>query len=243
MSTPTFHTAAGAPVPAVTTEEMRAVDRVATDEVGLSLVRMMENAGRSLAWHAREPDPDRLVVLAGDGGNGGGGLVCARHLANHGVDVRVVLDRTAGELPGVTAEQYVILDEMGVRTTTGAADGQTIVAESDVVVDALVGYGITGGLREPARSLVAAANDADARLVSLDVPSGIDATTGEADGVAAEPDLTVTLALPKTGLADRDERLFLADISVPGTVYERVGIEYEQPFDGRPWVELDRGAL
>ena len=79
-------------VPTLTAAGMREVDRIMIDELGIELLQMMENAGRTLAELARSRfGPQSVVVLAGPGGNGGGGLVAARHLANHGVDVRVVL--------------------------------------------------------------------------------------------------------------------------------------------------------
>jgi NAD(P)H-hydrate epimerase len=89
-----FETGDGDAVTAVTAEEMRAVDRVAVEEFGVDLLQMMENAGRTLALAARERRASEPVaVVAGDGGNGGGGLACARHLANHSIPVAVALDR------------------------------------------------------------------------------------------------------------------------------------------------------
>ncbi|MCL7419056.1 MAG: NAD(P)H-hydrate epimerase, partial [Halalkalicoccus sp.] len=200
-----FETATGLTVPAVTTEEMRAVDRVSIEEVGIELLQMMENAGRTLAWHARDVAEGPVRVVAGNGGNGGGGLACARHLSNHGVPVEVVLDRPPEELTGVAATQHAILDGMGIATRVGAdavdADG------TSVLVDALIGYGLDGAARGPAREVIVAMNRRDAPVLSLDVPSGIDATSGETSGEAVVPDRTLTLALPKTGLAGRDETL------------------------------------
>lgn len=233
-----FRTPTGTPVPAVTADEMRAVDRVAVDEVGLDLLQMMENAGRALAWHVRDVADGPALVVAGDGGNGGGGLACARHLANRDVAVTVVLDRDPEDLTGAAAHQHGTLDEMGVTTHVGT-EGLERADRPAAVVDALVGYGLGGELREPARSLVGATNSHDGPVVSLDVPSGVDATTGAVQGVAVEPDRTVTLALPKTGLVDHAEALVLADIGVPAVVYRRLDVEYEVPFDRRDWVGLE----
>lgn len=72
------------------------------------------------------------------------------------------------------------------------------------------------------------------------MPSGIDATPGETLGVAVTPQRTVTLALPKTGLETLSGTLYLADIGIPRTVYERLDIRYERPFDHDDWVELER---
>lgn len=238
MSRHTFRTRTGLDVPAVTAAEMRDVDRVAVEDVGLQLLQLMENAGRALAWHVRAVDPERVLVLAGSGGNGGGGLACARHLANRGVAVRVVLDRPPAELTGAAGRQHRILAEMSVPIAA-APDSLPQPAERTAVVDALIGYGLDGEVREPTRRYVAAVNRRSGPTVSLDVPSGLDATTGEAHGVAIAPDRTVTLALPKTGLDAGSAPTYLADIGIPDTVYERLGIEYDRPFDDRDWVRLE----
>lgn len=238
MSLDQFQTDTGRPVPAVTAAEMRAVDRVAVEEVGLQLLQMMENAGSSLAWHARDVADGPVVVVAGDGGNGGGGLVCARHLANRDVPVSVVLDRPAAELTGAAAHQFGILSEMDVPQY-GPDDVWD--DEASVVVDALVGYGLDGPLRPPASTLVETIQTVGrdgARVVSLDVPSGRDATTGGASGPVVDPDRTVTLALPKTGLGANTGSLYLADIGIPAVVYDRVGVAYECPFGSADWTEL-----
>lgn len=237
MVTSPFHTPAGLRVPAVTADEMRAVDRVAVDEVGIALLQMMENAGRTLASHVFDVGDGSALVVAGNGGNGGGGLACARHLANHGVRVEIVLDRPPEELTGATAHQHRILAEMGipVHATTDPVAGQ---ADHSVVVDALIGYGLTGTIQGAAASLIQRMNDHRAPVVSLDVPSGVNVTTGAIQGSAVDPERTVTLALPKVGLIDRDASLFLADISVPHTVYERLEIAYEPPFGQDTSVEL-----
>jgi NAD(P)H-hydrate epimerase len=234
MEEAAFEAADGVGVTAVTAEEMRAVDRVAVEEVGIELLQMMENAGRTLAGQVSEIGAGPVLVVAGNGGNGGGGLACARHLANRGVAIDVVLDREPEELSGAAATQYGILDEMGVPVRVGP--GAVADSTPSVVVDALIGYGLGGAVREPAASLIRELNALGASVLSLDVPSGVDATTGETLGVAVEPDRVLTLALPKTGLVGRDEPLVLADISVPATVYERLDIAYDRPFPPNSWI-------
>lgn len=227
MDPDAFRTATGVTVSAVSAEEMAAIDRVAVDEYGLSLLQMMEQAGRGLASEVLDlSEGGSIVVLAGGGGNGGGGLACARHLANREIPVTVVLDRRPAELEGVVASHYELLDRMGVPIRTDASAVET----PEIVVDALVGYGLEGPLRGSPRELVRWAGDAATAVLSLDVPSGIDATTGEESGDAIQPVRTFTLALPKTGLRETTSDLVLGDISIPVGVYETVGIPYEPPF-------------
>ncbi|WP_265110651.1 NAD(P)H-hydrate epimerase [Halosolutus halophilus] len=231
-----FRTPTGLDVTGVTAEEMRDVDRVAVEEYGLSLLQMMEQAGRGLAREALDLVQEQpVVVLAGGGGNGGGGLACARHLANREIPVTVVLDRQPAELEGVVASQYHLLDRMeeSIRTDVSAVD------TPGLVVDALVGYGLEGPLRGSPRELVRWAEDAATTVLSLDVPSGIDATTGEEPGDAIHPARTFTLALPKTGLRETPSELILGDISVPVAVYETIGIPYTPPFGHEFSVSLD----
>ncbi|MFC6873413.1 NAD(P)H-hydrate epimerase [Halobellus marinus] len=243
MTRTEFRTVDGNGVTAITAAEMREVDRVAVEEVGLELLQMMENAGRALAWHVRDirDDAGGVVIAAGNGGNGGGGMASARHLANRGVAVRVVLDRAPSELTGAAAHQARILDEMSVPITTGTEE----LAGADwspVVVDALIGYGIAGEVRPPASDYIEALNSRSEPVVSLDVPSGLDATTGDTHGIRARPDRTVTLALPKTGLHAVENDLYLADIGIPNVVFHRLDIAYNSPFSDGDWVELERSG-
>jgi NAD(P)H-hydrate epimerase len=247
MDTSTFADPDGHPVTAVTATEMRAVDRVAVEEIGLDLPRMMEHAGRGVAEAVLEVQSSSrselpVTVLAGNGGNGGGGLACARHLANRDLPVRVVLGRARAEVDGVTAEQLSILEAMDVPVESAGDDSDLDVdaALEGVVIDALIGYGLTGQPRGATAELIEAVGGAAETVVALDVPSGTNATTGERPGVAVEPDLTATLALPKTGLATIGGDLRLVDLSIPATVYDRLGIEYAQPFGEAFSVSLSR---
>jgi len=224
MATDRFTTRLGAIIPAVTADQMREIDRIAIEDTGPNLFQMMENAGRSLAMatverlgtHART-----VFVLAGSGGNGGGGICAARHLANHGVDVTLVL-ADESRLGDVPAQQLAVY-----RSTPGQMCSPDRLAGLDahVVIDALIGYSLAGAPRGTVADLIGFANTHGEQVISLDVPSGIDATTGVAPADHVTAGLTVTLALPKTGLDGAAVgRLELADIGVPGAVYEQAGI-------------------
>lgn len=213
-------------VPAVTAEQMREVDRIMVGDLGILLIQMMENAGRHLAQLAIDRyRPSHVTVLAGSGGNGGGGLVAARHLANRGVDVEVALP-ASDRLTDVPAHQANILQRMGVPVVTQERVRRP--AGGDLLIDALLGYSLRGDPREPGASWIRWANEASVPVLSLDVPSGLDATTGRIGAPCVVADATLTLALPKTGLALAPAQvgaLFIADISVPSEVYRRLGVQ------------------
>lgn len=237
-----FVTDSGREVPAVTADCMREIDRIAIEEAGPNLFQMMENAGRSLAELVLERlgsrwRTARIVVLAGAGGNGGGGICAARHLANRGADVTVVLAEPQGLTP-LTAWQHRIYGSTDGRSVTGAAQERQTV---DLVLDALIGYGLRRTPVGASRDLIRWANDSRATLVALDLPSGLDATGGTAPGDVVNAQITMTLALPKTGLhAPEGGELQLADLGLPATTFRRAGVAYMSPFGSRFRIPLRR---
>ncbi len=204
----------------LTATQMLEVDRIMIEDLEIELIQMMENAGRNLAQLILDRySPSTVTVLSGSGGNGGGGLVAARHLANRGVDVSVTLGKPGNELGPVPTHQFDILNHMGVQVVD---EPRT----SDVVIDALIGYSLQGAPRGRIAELIEATASMDAPIVSLDNPSGLNVTDGDVPGVIVTADATMTLALPKIGLQNASQvgALFLADISVPPSVYESVGV-------------------
>ncbi|MEE9277207.1 MAG: NAD(P)H-hydrate epimerase [Dehalococcoidia bacterium] len=242
-----FPMCAARDVPAVTTEQMREVDRLATEDAQLALLQMMENAGRALAQVVRdyapvplaedEPRPaeSKILVVAGKGNNGGGALAAARHLRNWGLNPEVVLNAAPGSLNAAAAHQHHILHKDGMRPIwPGGAEFDErfpeLLESASVVVDGLVGYGLRGALQGDSALLVDAILDrAPPAVISLDVPSGFDATTGDVYSTAIVATATLTLALPKTGLLQGDATaavgdLLLADIGVPHYIYARLDV-------------------
>ena len=224
-------------VPAVTGEQMREVDRLMIEEIGIDLARMMENAGANLATLAINTfGPRSVCVLVGRGGNGGGGLTAARHLANRGVDVTAVPADDATRFTPIPQQQLDILRRMDLEVVDQPF-------RADLVIDALIGYSLHGSPRRRAAELIRWANSMDDPVLSLDVPSGLDATTGEASEPCVQATSTMTLALPKTGLrsaSDTVGRLYLADISVPPIVYARIGMTAPSLFAKSTIIQLTR---
>ncbi len=237
-----FITDKGVKVPAIDTDQMREVDRIAMEETGPNLYQMMENAGRNLATLAMDIlgdkwDKANILVMAGLGGNGGGGISAARHLANRNARVALSLsspDRL-GEVPSFQFEIF--------NSTSGRGlDLEDIADEDfDLIIDALIGYSLKGSPRGRILDFIAWANESSAPVLSLDIPSGVDSTTGETPGEFANANWTMTLALPKTGLSpQKTGELYLADIGIPLETYKRIKIEYTYPFDSRYVVPLFR---
>ena len=230
----------GVEVPAVTADQIREIDRIAIEETGPNLFQMMENAGRNLALAAIGMLGDdwrdaRVLVLAGSGGNGGGGICAARHLANREVDVGVCLaapDRL-GEVPSF---QLKVFGEAG---GTILEPNQQTIEGADFILDALIGYSLRGAPGGITSDLINWTEECETPVLSLDIPSGVESTTGETPGVVIKPNSTLTLALPKTGLTETNAgEVTLADIGIPVGVYRRMELGYENPFDSRYGVPI-----
>jgi NAD(P)H-hydrate epimerase len=235
-----FFTDTGIDVPSVTEAGMREVDRIAVEETGPNLYQMMENAGRNLALQAIDMLGEKwqsasIVVLAGTGGNGGGGICAARHLANRGAKVKLVVSN-AERLGEVPSFQYEIYKNTGSRALklSGLGDGTP-----GLIIDALIGYSLKSAPYGAVLQMINWANSTESPVLSLDIPSGIDSTTGESPGEYINTKCTMTLALPKTGLLPGTTGgLFLADIGIPAATYERLGLGYVPPFGDRYVVPL-----
>lgn len=207
-------------VPAVTMEQMREVDRIMIEDLHIGLIQMMENAGRNLARLAIERfAPSRILVLAGSGGNGGGGLAAARHLANRGVEVAVCLAVPPEQVAPVPALQLDALTRMSVPVIDTPEP-------ADLYLDALIGYSLRGDPRNRVAELIEWVAARPEPTLALDTPSGLDVTTGKAGTPVIAATATLTLAAPKTGLLSASQvgELYLGDISVPPVVYATFGL-------------------
>jgi NAD(P)H-hydrate epimerase len=188
--------AASQPIPPfllLTAEETRAVEAAAV-RAGLSQAAMMESAGgAAAAFIIRNMTKGPVSVLCGPGKNGGDGFVVARKLKDEGWPVRVALLGERGALEGDAALMASLFDGEVGPMDAGALDGAA------VIVDALFGIGLARPLQGEARAIIEAANAHPARIVALDLPSGVDADTGAVLGVAADAAATVTFIAKKPG--------------------------------------------
>jgi NAD(P)H-hydrate epimerase len=186
--------------PLLDAPRMRAVDRWAIERMGVPSLDLMERAGDGVARAVEQVAPDGLVtVVCGKGNNGGDGLVVARLLKEAGRDVKVVRTSPPEDLSQDARANFERLSGEEVLSLEDAAAGEAI-GRAVVLVDALLGTGFEGVPRGAIAQAIEAVNGADARVVSVDVPSGVDASSGEVGGEAVKAQLTVTFHMAKPGL-------------------------------------------
>ncbi|MBN1557453.1 MAG: NAD(P)H-hydrate epimerase, partial [Lentisphaerae bacterium] len=239
---------------AVTAEQMRALDRRTIDEAGIPGEMLMEKAGAGVAQAVRRllaetgRVPGRVRLFAGRGNNGGDVFVAARRLLEAGCDVGVATTSRVQDFTGDARTHVQRLIEAGLaprECTEADAWRQPDILEqdADVVVDGLLGTGIQGAARGPAAAAIDAVNALGrrARVVAVDIPSGLDADSGAAPGATVAADVTVTMGLPKRGClepcaVDYVGVLEVVDIGIPRSFVEAVPADLEliTPPDIRP---------
>lgn len=216
----------------VTASEMGSMDKKAINEYGIPGVVLMENAGLRVVEVISQILGDlkgkKVVIFAGKGNNGGDGFVVARHLHNLGSEVQVFLAAEPEHIKGDAAVNLNIWQRMGQKIYSltknyNINSVRLALMNADLLVDALYGTGFKGTLREQIVPFVEAINNSSKPVVSIDIPSGLEADTGRANGPCVIASHTVTFALPKLGLVLPDARPFVGelhvvDISIPESV-------------------------
>ncbi|NLJ25719.1 MAG: NAD(P)H-hydrate dehydratase [Firmicutes bacterium] len=217
----------------LTAAQMRAVDTHVIENVGIPGMILMENAGRQVAEVAAtflEAGKGRKVsILTGKGNNGGDGLVAARYLHNLGYRVRVFLLARSREFTADTLANYQICGQLGIDLQE--VDEKYLpklrfcLSLTDLIIDACLGTGIKGPPQGIVDQVIKLVNDLEKPVLAVDVPSGVDATTGEVLGSCIRAAMTVTLAAPKTGLfaypgAGYVGKLYVANIGIPPYVLD-----------------------
>ncbi len=207
---------------AVSVREMQALDRIAQEHYGIPSAVLMERAASAvyvLVSQCAEQHVGRICICAGHGNNGGDGMAVARLLDVDGRDVEVWLVNEPNRLQGDAALQWAILQRMGVccrvmPDTQSVCAAAEDLASAGLVVDALLGIGVSGDVREPIRSCIELINHREVPVISIDVPSGMDADTGEPFGVCVQATWTVTFGAMKTGLVSDQGARFAGQILV-----------------------------
>jgi NAD(P)H-hydrate epimerase len=202
---------------------MAMVDRNAA-ALGVPQKQLMESSGNAVARAVRErvAPGAQVLLVAGRGNNGGDALAAARFLDDY--DARIVLlGRPETISTRIARENWEALVNAEYDVEAVADSRDFAVGEPDLIVDAMLGTGVTGSLREPEASVAAALNDAEASILAVDVPSGVDADTGEAAGTAVDADVVVTFHDRKPGLDAVDAEVAVADIGIPDAAETFVG--------------------
>lgn len=236
-------------IPALTANQMAEIDRIMLEEFGVETLQLMEVAGRAVAVFARQrflggdARGKRIAVLCGSGGNGGDGMVAARFLHAWGALPEVCLGRHPIPDKGIAGHHLAILEQLGVPIHPPTTSPR--VPETDLVIDALLGFSLTGAPSGETAALIAAANAQKAPILAVDLPSGLEATNGNVYDPCIRAAATLTLALPKTGLFTPAARLVIgelvvADIGVPRAAYARLGIEVDPLFASDDFLPMDR---
>lgn len=212
--------------------EVIAADGHATSILGLSTLCLMENAGRGLADVTcsilRLYGIESVTIVAGRGQNGGDGLVCARHLLLRGIPVRILLAAPAGDYPlsGAPGMHLATARALGIPVQE-VADSPSLASAASrepaawgLLVDAVLGTGLKGPVRGPTADVLSWMGGTGAIVVAADLPSGLDADTGEAMGPVPTCAATATFLAPKTGLSrgrgpELAGRVVVCDIGVP----------------------------
>ena len=217
---------------ALTSADVAALDAAAA-ELGVTTLQLMEVAGWQVArcaWQ-RLGGPAAVLVVAGRGNNGGDGLVAARHLATWGcgVSARVLTEQSrAGELLSAHAASASACGAT-VEFSAGLGDLADAVGRATLVVDALLGTGLNQPPREPQASAIGIINESGRPVLSVDLPSGLDATTGEPLSPTVMASATCTLTAMKAGLWEPEGRrhageIWVADIGMPAAAWRRCSL-------------------
>lgn len=231
----------------LTSSQSRECDRKAIEELGVPSIVLMENAALSvievIEKHIGIEVGQKVIVACGRGNNGGDGLAVARHLRNAGIDVKAYLMARAEDLKGDAAINCKATSSIGVPLVEIPDESKLHelergIADAQLVVDALLGTGITGEVRGILAGAINVINAAGRKVLSIDVPSGLDSDTGEVCGTCIKADVTVTLGAIKRGLllfpgANYAGDLFLGCIGVPKELFESF----------EPWIQLTSEEL
>lgn len=229
-----------------TAREMANLDRETIEGVGIPGAVLMENAARGAASFFLDELPDllerKIVVLAGSGNNAGDGFVLARLFWNKGAEVTVICLRSPSRLQGDALTNYKVLERLGVPIVewdeARSFDAQwEPLRRCNAVIDAILGTGLNSEVRGLYRQIIDAVNDLDAPVLSVDIPSGLDAASGKPLGSAVRAIATATFGLAKVGCLvppgeDYAGKLCIVDIGIPPSVVEASGIK-------RFWLDND----
>jgi NAD(P)H-hydrate epimerase len=209
----------------MTRDQVRAFDTHAINTLGVPGVVLMENAGRSCAELIKEKleniNKPKVCIFCGTGNNGGDGYVIARHLGNYGYQVTVVIFGEHNKIKGDARINLEILQSLNQNIEYMNPDSDDIVnqvdryaAGADLIVDSLLGTGLTGEVKSSYKQLIEAINELQCPILAVDIPSGLDCDTGEILGAAIVADYTVTFVALKKGFTSERAKQYTGEIYI-----------------------------
>ncbi|MBY9009638.1 MAG: NAD(P)H-hydrate epimerase [Candidatus Lokiarchaeota archaeon] len=214
-------------LPGITKEQMIEVDRIMVEDFKIPVELMMELAGLNLAILALNLSKNKYsnyIIIAGTGHNAGGGIVAARRLASWGLNSQIFLPRGRSELKNVPNIQCIRAEQLGIEIANGLPSNFLNFENDTLFIDAYLGYEFSPRQDEISNNVFNFYSSLH-NLISLDIPSGLDATTGESFS-DIKPVATLTLAYVKQGLLITEEKnvgeLYIADIGIPINLYYKI---------------------
>ena len=214
----------------LSTKEIYEIDRLTEEKFGISHLILMENAGRSVAEIVKNIFGDlegkKIAVICGKGNNGGDGFVAARYLFNWKADVRVYFKGDPKEYKKISFTNFNILCKMGIMLFEWEKIKKEELEKMDLIVDGIFGIGIKGEVKGREKNLIKMINESKKEIVSIDIPSGLDADTGKILGEAVKADVTVSFGFGKKGFYTGEGpsvcgRIEIVDIGYPRFFYEK----------------------
>jgi len=214
-------------LPGITKEQMAEVDRIMVEDFKIPVELMMELAGLNLAILALNLSKikySNYIIIAGTGNNAGGGIVAARRLASWGLSTQIIFPKDVNELKDVSKDQFIRAKQLGIKIVNGLPVNNLEFKDDSFFIDAYLGYGFTPRQDDISENVFNFLSNINT-LLSLDIPSGLDATTGNSySGI--EPVATLTLGFVKQGLLITKRKkigeLYVADIGIPVSIYYRI---------------------
>ena len=218
-------------------DEMRFMDRYAIEKLGIAEELLMENAGLAavnLLQNKIGISGKKFIIFCGSGNNGGDGLVVARLIHSGGGSVKVFLLSDSNKYRGAAKTNFAIITQLPIELIKleSAAITKKDIAHCDVIIDAIFGTGLDRPVVGLASDVIALINKSKKKVLSLDIPSGVNGNTGEVMEMAVKADYTVTFGLPKIGNMlypgyELCGELFVNHISFPPSLYEQDGLQVQ----------------
>lgn len=234
-------------ISSISVSDMREIDRLMVEEFGITITQMMEIAGFNIAKLARQMLNGfvlnkQIISVAGIGNNGGDALVAARYLTNWGAGVKVIVTDKS-KLRDIPRKQLITLIKMGIEILDDFNEINNQFKKTELIIDGIIGYNLKANPKGKAKELIIAINKSQKPVLAIDVPSGLDAQTGRIGSPCIKALNTLALSLPKQGSVKLKARevvgkLFVADMSVPDALYNKLRIKPTQIFSRSSIVEF-----